>query len=288
MAIRAAGAGDTARWRAFRLRLANLLPVAGQLDAAREILGELLKNDPRDRDALRAQARLEESSELWDAASATYRRLIALEEGDTIVGTALRLADACEKAGRLADARGGLERARLVAPQDAKLRTRVERVYEETGAFRELAELYLEEARGTGDVGGKFAQLLRAGSLFLDNGDAAAAIEPLKEAHALRTGDLDCILRLIDAYTAAGSLAEATEVCNTAIATCKGRRSKELGHLYHRLARIAGANGDKQGEIQNLTTALDMDSQNGVVASELAYVALELANYDVATRALRT
>jgi tetratricopeptide (TPR) repeat protein len=288
MAIRAAGAGDTPRWRALRLRLATLLPMTGQAEAARELLAELLKNDPRDREALRAQARLEEASEQWDAASATYRRLIALEEADTIVETALRLADACEKAGRLADARGGLERARLAAPQDATLRARVERIYEETGAFRELAELYLEEARGTGDVGGKFAQLLRAGSLFLDNGDAAAAIEPLKEAHQLRTGDLDCILRLIDAYTAAGNIEEATELCNATVTSYKGRRSKELGHLYHRLARIAGTAGDKQGELQHLTTALDMDSQNGVVASELAYVAMELASYEVATRALRT
>src|SRR5262249_48882229 len=42
------------------------------------------------------------------------------------------------------------------------------------------------------------------------------------------------------------------------------------------------------GELQSLTTALDMDSQNGVVASELAHVAIELGNYELATRALRT
>jgi tetratricopeptide (TPR) repeat protein len=211
-----------------------------------------------------------------------------LEDGELVVDTALRLADACERAGRLADARGGLERARLTAPADVQLRERLERIYEETGAFRELAEMCLEEARANGDVGGKFAQLLRAGSLFLDNGDAQAAIQPLSEAHQLRTGDLDCILRLIDANTLAGLTNEATELCQATIASYKGRRARELAHFYHRQARIAQAAGDRPGELQQLTTALDMDSQNGVVASELAYVAMELGNYEIATRALRS
>src|SRR3712207_7399609 len=50
------------------------------------------------RSALRALAGLEESAARWDAASAIYRRLIALEEGDALVATALRLADACSRA----------------------------------------------------------------------------------------------------------------------------------------------------------------------------------------------
>lgn len=45
--------------------------------------------------------------------------------------------------------------------------------------------------------------------------------------------------------------------------------------------------GDRNIELQHLTTALDMDAQNGVVASELAYLAMELGNLDVAQRALR-
>jgi tetratricopeptide (TPR) repeat protein len=45
--------------------------------------------------------------------------------------------------------------------------------------------------------------------------------------------------------------------------------------------------GDRNTELNHLTTALDMDAQNGVVASELAYLSLELGNLDIAQRALR-
>ena len=48
-----------------------------------------------------------------------------------------------------------------------------------------------------------------------------------------------------------------------------------------------GVRADRNVELQHLTTALDMDAQNGVVASELAYLAMELQNLDVAQRALR-
>src|SRR6185312_1864402 len=60
-----------------------------------------------------------------------------------------------------------------------------------------------------------------------------------------------------------------------------------LSALYHRLARLAEVLGDKAVELQHLTTALDMDAQNGIVASELAYLAMEVGNLDVAQRALR-
>src|SRR5207248_2911974 len=137
------------------------------------VLVDLLKHDAKDRDALRGLARLEESAERWDAASATYRRLVALEEGAAVVETALRLADACERAGRLGDARGGLERARIAAPGNDALTARLERLYEMTGAFRELAELHLEEAKGVRDVARRFASLVRAGSLMLQHGSDA-------------------------------------------------------------------------------------------------------------------
>ena len=65
------------------------------------------------------------SLERWDAASATLRRLVGIEEGDAAVDTALRLADACERAGRPGDARGALERARSIAPQQTGLTVRL-------------------------------------------------------------------------------------------------------------------------------------------------------------------
>src|SRR5204862_7420513 len=98
-------------WKADRLRIAGLRLAMGEIEEARNVLTELLKTDSKDRVTLRAIAHVDELEERWDAASATYRRLVGLEDAAGIVSAALKLAETCEKAGRLADARGGLERA---------------------------------------------------------------------------------------------------------------------------------------------------------------------------------
>ncbi|HVJ89718.1 MAG TPA: hypothetical protein VM580_07920, partial [Labilithrix sp.] len=297
MATQAAGRGDAATWRGYRLRVAALRLELGDIDEARNVLTELLKTDSKDKATLRAIAHLDELEGRWDTASATYRRLVGLEDSEGIVSAAHKLLETCAKAGRLADARGGLERARLAAPNDASLRERLAWLYEQLDARKELAELVLEEARASGEVGPRFDGLMRAGQLFLsiaaDPSSAhqlesgAAAVAPLEEAHALRPTDLDCIALLSDAYLGAGRFEEGNELLTNTVAAFKGRRARELTSLYHRLARIAEALGDRNAELAHLTTALDMDSQNGVVASELAYLAMEIGNLDVAQRALR-
>jgi tetratricopeptide (TPR) repeat protein len=296
LAMQAAGRGDAALWRQYRLRIAHMRLEMGDIEDARNVLTELLKSDSKDKATLRAIAHVDELEERWDAASATYRRLVGLEDEHGIVSAALKLAETCEKAGRLADARGGLERARMAAPTDAPLRQRLAWLYEQLGAVKELAELVLEEAHAAGDVAPRFEGLMRAGQLFLEHAQdpaqtqevgVASAIAPLEEAHALRPTDLDCAALLSDAYVGAGRFDEAQELLQRTIGTFKGRRARELSALYHRLARVAEILGDKNAELQHLTTALDMDAQNGVVASELASLAMEVQNLDVASRALR-
>jgi tetratricopeptide (TPR) repeat protein len=295
MALQAAGRGDVALWRQHRLRIAALRLEVGDIEEARTVLTELLKQDSKDKATLRSIAYLDELEEKWDQASATYRRLVGLEEGGGIVEAALKLLETCEKAGRLADARGGLERARVAAPEDAGLREKLSWLYEQIGALRELAELTLEDARAHGDVETRFNGLVRAGQLFLEaaadpnsgNPDPGDAIPALEEAHALRPSDLDCAALLSDAYASSNRLEESQDLLLRTIGTFKGRRARELSALYHRLARIAEMFGDRNTELNHLTTALDMDAQNGVVASELAYLSLELGNLDIAQRALR-
>jgi tetratricopeptide (TPR) repeat protein len=71
------------------------------------------------------------------------------------------------------------------------------------------------------------------------------------------------------------------------ITSQRGRRNKDLAGVYHRLAMIERDRGDHASEMTALASALDMDAQNGVVASDLATVAMHLGNLDVATKALR-
>ena len=117
--------------------------------------------------------------------------------------------------------------------------------------------------------------------------EPSAAVAPLEEAHALRPTDLDCAALLSDAYVSSGRIDESQDLLIRTIGTFKGRRARELSALYHRLARIAEILGDRAAELSHLTTALDMDAQNGIVASELAYLAMETGNLEVAQRALR-
>jgi tetratricopeptide (TPR) repeat protein len=187
------------------------------------------------------------------------------------------------------DAKTGLERARAAVPGHAEVRAKLEQVYELTGATKELGELLISDAVNVPDVAAK-CELLMRGAVVLINGghEPEMAVAALEEAHTLKPSDLDCVAMLADAYNVSGQVERAQEVLQTTIATFKGRRAKELSALYHRLARVAEALGDKPGELAHLVSALDMDAQNGVVASELSYLAMELGSWDVATRALRT
>ncbi|AUX46360.1 hypothetical protein SOCE26_078660 [Sorangium cellulosum] len=273
--------------RAIRLRLAEILARTGDLERARAHLGDLLHADSKDRAALKALAGLEESAARWDAASAVYRRLIALEEGDALVATALRLAGACARAGHLGDARGGLERALRAAPGHAEIRDRLRALYAEIGASRELAAIALEDAAAASDVAGRFVLLVKAGRLLLEAGDAAQAIPPLREARSLRPEEHEVALALVDALTGAGKPAEARAVTAELIAASKGRRSRLLGGVYHRLARIEAAEGNARESLTALSRALENDPQNGAIAMEVGERALALGEQELAARAYR-
>jgi tetratricopeptide (TPR) repeat protein len=131
--------------------------------------------------------------------------------------------------------------------------------------------------------------LKRAGALLLQDGtDTEAAIDALVDAHSVSPNDMECTLLLADAYTVAGNTALAQDLISRQIAIRAGRRSPELASLYHRLARVAHVGGDREGELSALTSGLEADAQNGFVASELASLALEVGDVDLATRALRS
>jgi predicted Zn-dependent protease len=284
----AAAAGDDAAVRDMKLRQAQVLPYSGDSEGARALLTELVKQDPKDRHALRTLASLEEALERWDAASGALRRLVALEEGEAGLEVALRLAEACERGGRLGDARGALERARGLAPQDRTVRERLERVYETTGAWHELADLALDDARASGDVAERFAGLRRAGELLLEHaGDPTAATQALEEARALRPADVDVAGLLAEAMALSGRGQEATALLDEVLAPHKGRRARELSPLLWREARVHRAMGDAAGETRALGQALEHDAQNGQVCANVAIRAIELDQFDIANRALR-
>jgi tetratricopeptide (TPR) repeat protein len=216
-----------------------------------------------------------------------YRRLLSLEEGEALVGAALRLADACERADRLGDARGGLERALRAAPANVAVRERLRRLYEATSAKAELAALLAEDARGESDPAKRALALLRAARLFTDAGDGARALELLDEVQKLAPDHADLPIAIASALAADGRVAEARAMLTQIASAHRGKRSKQLGAIHLALSRIEQQVGNTGEALQAMLRAFDNDPQNADLAMELGAFALELEDAETASRAFR-
>ena len=283
---RAADGAEPAAQKTLRRRVAELYQSANRLDEAHAQLEQLLSLDDADTQTLWAMAQLEEAANRFDTASDTYVRLLDLEQGERFAEVALKLADAATKAQNPGYAKEGLEKARAMNPSDARVVDKLAEIYGAIGAHKELAELRLAEARAATDPARRFEMLVAAGGTLLEH-DPVAAAAALEEARAIKPADMECAGLLADAHIAAGRYDEARELLQACITAQKGRRSKDLAQIYLRLGRLETALTNQKGAMQAFTTALDMDGQNGVVASELAHVALAEGELDLATRALR-
>ncbi len=283
---RAADAAEPAAQKPLRRRIAELYASVGRVDEAHAQLEVLLSLDDTDRETLWSMARIEEAAGRFDTASDTYVRLVDLEAGDKLVEAALHLADASMRAQNPGYAREGLEKARASAPADDRVLEKLAAIYQASGAHRELAELRIAEARAATDPARRFEMLCAAGATLLEH-DPAAAANALEEARTIKPADMECAGLLGDAYISAQRFDEARDLLQAVVAAQKGRRSKDLAQIYLRLGRLETALSNPKGALQMFTAALDMDGQNGVVASELAHVALTEGELELATRALR-
>ena len=190
------------------------------------------------------------------------------------------------RAGRR-DARDGLERAYKAEPGSAVLRARLRDLYEAIGAHGELAAILLADVRTAGDLTERLGLLQRAARLYLDMGDAAAALGPLGEAQKLQPEDVQTQLLMIDITLELRRFSEASKTLDIAINAQKRKRSPELASLYQRMGRLAAAQGSVDDQLKWLNQATEVDRKSGEIASELAEVAIGVANYDVAMKALR-
>lgn len=284
---RAAADGDRVGEREASLRLVSVLSDLGSVDAARDVLSGWVEQEPQDTEALHMLRELDTAAARWDAVIITCERLIAVEVGDALAAAALAFVDACENAGRLGDARGGLEQVRAALPENVAIARALRDVYERTGAHNELAALLLSDAAATEDPRARLPLLHRAADLFLASGDAEAALAPLTDAHAIEPGNEQTMLLLIDSYTKLGRLQDASQMLEEAIAGHKKKRSPELARLQHRMARLAEVMHDDEARIGWLNAAFETDRTSDAIAAELAELAFVRSDYDTAMKALR-
>jgi tetratricopeptide (TPR) repeat protein len=279
--------GDSDAERATVMRLVELHENSGDLLAAREALGGWVDQSPQDLEALHALLRRDQAAGRWAEAAQNCERLLETEDPAARRVTVLALADASTKAGEPERARDWLERVQRESPDDAEVRTRLRKLYEDTQALSELAALLLVEAGAAQDTTERVALYQRAARLFLQVGDPSAALGPLGQASALQPEDNQTQLLMIDLSIQLGTLEDAERTIEAAISAQRRGRSPELASLYQRKARLAAARQDREEQLKWLNQATDIDRKSSEIASELAEAAIAGENYDVAMKALR-
>ncbi|MCB9565054.1 MAG: tetratricopeptide repeat protein [Kofleriaceae bacterium] len=283
---RAEAAGDLDAERVATLRLAGLLTQTGDLERARGLVVGWIERDPRDPEPLYMLRDMDASIEHWDGVIAACTRLAYIVEGQEQIDAAMQVADAAGRVGRPGDAVAVLELVHQQQPASMPLRDRLRELYEAAGAFRELAGVLLADADHGDDPALRFANYKRASELLLQLGDAAAALEPARKACELQPEDQAAAMLYVDALMNAGHVEQAAQALETAIGAHK-KRSPELAVLQQRMGRVCALMNDKDGHLAWLKKAFDVDRKNGEVAAELAQLATETGDYELALKPLR-
>ena len=273
--------------RRVTLRLVDLLGEDHSPERARELLLEWTELEPHDSDALQQMRDMDNKLEHWEGVIAACARLVVVEQGQSQIDNVLMLVDASQRAERPGAAQQGLEVVHAAQPDNVVVRDKLRQIYEQSGAHRQLASLLLSDGDHGTDDDERFDAYRKASLLFLNAlNDSESAIDPAQKAHALRPNEHDAVLLYVDALSADGRLGDAMEVLEPAIAAHK-RRSPQLAALQLRMARMAAAQGDRDNQLIWLKKSFDVDRKNGQIAAELAELATEMGDYDLALKPLR-
>jgi tetratricopeptide (TPR) repeat protein len=286
-AARCANEGHLEAERAATFRLSEVFGVRGDSERAQDILYRWVESHPEDYEALRALRNRFESDGRWEEAAQVSVRLLEVEQGPARVDAALALAEACERLGNPSDAITALELVLQEAPGHRVVLDRLVRLYQITGNPGRAGALLVDIADQETDEDVRFQALTAAAEILLKEGDPSAAFASLEKAVAIKPKDRLARRLYADASLAAGLYQEASEMISSLLGETRGVASPEMAVLYHRLGRAAAGLGDRPGQLQALKRALDADRKNGDVASELAELAEQLGDDELALRALR-
>lgn len=279
--------GDMAVERKATLDLARLLVAHGDLERGRAFLVGWIERDQNDAEPLYMLCDLDDSIEHWDGVTAVATRLAYITGGEDQVKAALRVSDAAQKAGRPGEAVPVLELVHAHQPSVEIVRSKLRDVYEAAGEFRQLAGILVADADHSTDPDARFANYRRAAELLLYQlQDAASAQVSAQRALELRPEDHGTLMLNVDVLIASGSLEAAGRTLEAAIAAQK-KRTPELAIAQQRMARVCAMMSDKDGQLSWLKKAFDVDRKNSEVAAELAQLATEIGDYELALKPLR-
>ena len=279
--------GDLPTERTATLKLAQLLVTSGELERGRAFLVGWIERDPRDAEPLIQLCDLDESIAHWDGVAAAATRLAYVTEGEAQIAAALRAASASAQAGRPAEAVPVLELVHQHQPGASTVRDKLREVYETAGEYRLLAGVLVADADHGEDPAARFANYKRAAELYLYHlEDAGSAQAPAQRALELQPDDHAALMLNVDVLIQSGQLEDAGRTLETAISAQK-KRTPELAVLQQRMGKVSAALGDRDGQLGWLKKAFDVDRKNAEVAAELAQLATEIGDYELALKPLR-
>jgi tetratricopeptide (TPR) repeat protein len=279
--------GDMPTERTATLKLAQLLVAHGELERGRSFLVAWIERDARDAEPLYILCDLDASIEHWEGVSAAATRLAYVTEGDAQVKAGLRAADASAKAGRPADAVPVLELVHHAQPAVDVLRDKLREMYEAAGEFAQLAGILVADADHGTDPATRYANYRRAAELWLYQlDDATSAQVSAQRALELQPDDHAALMLNVDVLIRSGSLDDASRTLDAAIAAQK-KRTPELAVLQHRMAEVCKRQEDRDGQLNWLKKAFDVDRKNAQVAADLAELATQIEDYELALKPLR-
>ncbi len=279
--------GDLPTERTATLKLASLLNEHGELERGRGFLVAWIERDPRDIEPLVMLCDLDESIQHWDGVAAAATRLAYITEGPDQVQAALRAASASTQAGRPAEAVPVLEVVHQAQPDVEVLRDKLREMYEAAGEYKLLAGILVADADHSTDAAMRYSNYKRAAELFLYHlEDAAGAQGPAAKALELQPDDHAALMLNVDVLISSNQLEDAGRTLEAAIQAQK-KRTPELAVLQQRMGRVSAMLGDKDGQLNWLKKAFDVDRKNAEVAAELAQLATEIGDYELALKPLR-
>ena len=273
--------------RTATLRLARLLTQHGEMERGRAFLVAWIERDPRDAEPLYMLCDLDESIEHWEGGSAAATRLAYVTEGADQVAAALRAGEAATKAGRPGDSVPVLELVHQQQPAVEVIRNKLRDMYEAAGEYRLLSGILISDADHGSDPAVRYANYRRAAELLLYQlEDAAGAQIAAQKALELQPDDHAALMLNVDILITSGQLEDAGRTLEAAIAAQK-KRTPELAIAQQRMGRVCAMLNDKDGQLNWLKKAFDVDRKNAEVAAELAQLASEIGDYELALKPLR-
>lgn len=284
---------DVARQRSDRgdvvqlaVDLSELYRERGELDSAQAEIQRALESAPTDRRLNGELASVAMARGDFDTAIETYESLIA--SGEALTPTAIALSDACERAGRPEDARGGLERALEAEPGQGELIARLKHLYEAADAHRELASLLEQQAEAADPPERPDLWLQAAEHVSRVHGQEARTVALLERVCEAEPDRIDAATRLARAYLAFGRSADARALLERALGAQDRARTASVAGALTLLAEIDLGDDALLEAFDSLARSFDIDKSNGQTALLFGLVAIDVDRFKEAERALRT